>query len=285
MSEQYISKEKLEAWIDVEVQRLPHKRGYDPAKEVLTDLRNEINSGTLSAPQAKCFWSSGCSDSARCCAFGSCVAAHQNKHKHEISRPAPHVVGGELLERYEHIRQSCLEYAGMLPGNKSSCYQSVVRIDFPSRRPIGLTVNLASLCDDMMLALNTRPTATQGDLVGALRESTRLLRLAAYRTEIDWQIMSDAIKDRVQKNEAALSASPVAGWMPIETAPNDGSPFLVLLSDEMMHSRVHSATFHPNMKLIGCNFSFDAPNVIGWLPLEYLPPLPPQPSAAEGGEG
>jgi hypothetical protein len=37
----------------------------------------------------KCFWDSGCSDSARCCAFGSCVAAHQNKHKHEISRPAP----------------------------------------------------------------------------------------------------------------------------------------------------------------------------------------------------
>jgi hypothetical protein len=35
----------------------------------------------ISRERLECFWATGCSDSARCCEFGSCVAAHQNKHK------------------------------------------------------------------------------------------------------------------------------------------------------------------------------------------------------------
>lgn len=55
-------------------------------------------------------------------------------------------------------------------------------------------------------------------------------------------------------------------WMPIETAPRDGTPILVYLEEPMLHSRVHAAVFHPKMKTIGCNFSFDCPAATHWKP-------------------
>lgn len=66
---------------------------HDAHENAIAAWNNRLNSepaggdGLNTKPQ--CFWESGCSDSERCCNFGSCVAAHQNKHKHEISRAAP----------------------------------------------------------------------------------------------------------------------------------------------------------------------------------------------------
>lgn len=65
-------------------------------------------------------------------------------------------------------------------------------------------------------------------------------------------------------------------WRDIETAPKDGSPFLVCLESEMLNSRVHIATFHPNVKIIGGRFAFDAPKAIGWMPSPEPLPEPPK---------
>ena len=72
-----------------------------------------------------------------------------------------------------------------------------------------------------------------------------------------------------------MSATPSEGrmnqWNPIETAPKDGTPFLVFLESELLHSRVHAATFHPNLKTIGGVFDFDAPKATHWMPLPEPP--------------
>lgn len=60
-------------------------------------------------------------------------------------------------------------------------------------------------------------------------------------------------------------------WKTIETAPKDGSPFLVWLESPMLHSHVQTATFHPNVKIIGNNFEFDAPKATHWMPLPEPP--------------
>lgn len=53
-------------------------------------------------------------------------------------------------------------------------------------------------------------------------------------------------------------------WMPIESVPMDGNPVLVLLAEEHHHSRIHSATYLPNIACIGGNFSFDVPEATHW---------------------
>ena len=47
----------------------------------------------------KCFWQTGCSDSARCRKFGQCIAAHQNAHKADIARPLNKIVDVVLAYR------------------------------------------------------------------------------------------------------------------------------------------------------------------------------------------
>lgn len=47
-------------------------------------------------------------------------------------------------------------------------------------------------------------------------------------------------------------------WLPIESVPMDGSPVLVWLPTPMLKSHVHSATFLPNIAVIGGVFAFDA---------------------------
>ena len=60
-------------------------------------------------------------------------------------------------------------------------------------------------------------------------------------------------------------------WKTIKTVPMDGLPVLVYLSDKHNHSRIHTATFHPNIIIIGGSFSFDVPNPTHWMPLPEPP--------------
>jgi hypothetical protein len=86
---------------------------------------------------------------------------------------------------------------------------------------------------------------------------------------------------------SAKLASPPApsGWQPIESAPVDGEPFQVWLPEKWQHSHVHTATFHPNVRVVGGLFLFDLPcQPTHW---SRLPPgphakdaLPPQSATA-----
>lgn len=69
-----------------------------------------------------------------------------------------------------------------------------------------------------------------------------------------------------------------SAWRPMSEAPETGV-LLVLLEKEMLGSRVHTANWRPNVKIIGGVFSYDAPRPIAWMEQ----PLPPPPS--EGVEG
>lgn len=91
----------------------------------------------------------------------------------------------------------------------------------------------------------------------------------------------ELMKDKVEKFVAELRAAldtVVAdeGWRPIDTVPVGDIPVLVWLPIPSIGSHVHSATFHPNVKIVGHQFKFD---------LESQPthwrPLPPAPSPNE----
>ncbi len=57
-------------------------------------------------------------------------------------------------------------------------------------------------------------------------------------------------------------------WQPFETIPMDGTPVLVSLEKELLGSFVRVGTFRKNgMSIIGSNFAFDCPKVIGWMKL------------------
>ncbi len=53
---------------------------------------------------------------------------------------------------------------------------------------------------------------------------------------------------------------------PMETAPRDKTGILVLLESESLGRRWHSAVLHPNISLVGHQFAFDLPKMIGWIP-------------------
>ena len=65
-------------------------------------------------------------------------------------------------------------------------------------------------------------------------------------------------------------------WQPIATVPKDGKAVLVFLAAEHMHSRIHAATYHQNVAIIGTSFAFDCPKATHWMPL----PPPPTKEAA-----
>lgn len=54
---------------------------------------------------------------------------------------------------------------------------------------------------------------------------------------------------------------------PMDTAPRDGTGFLVLLEKESLGRKWHSASIRPNITLVGHQFGFDCPNMLGWIPL------------------
>lgn len=53
-------------------------------------------------------------------------------------------------------------------------------------------------------------------------------------------------------------------------APMDGTPFLVWL-EEPTRGHVHTAVFHPNVKIIGNLFHFDCPKPIACMPMPLGP--------------
>jgi hypothetical protein len=75
-----------------------------------------------------------------------------------------------------------------------------------------------------------------------------------------------ALLSEIQSGTLSPDASPEGGWQPMETAPRDGTPILVLLEEDLLDSRVHAATLHPNVSMIGCHFAFDVPKPIRWMP-------------------
>ena len=64
-------------------------------------------------------------------------------------------------------------------------------------------------------------------------------------------------------------------WQPMETAPKEGQ-FLVYMPTDKRQS-IQVAKWHPNVKVIGNVFAFDAQPPTHWMPL----PAPPQ-AAIEG---
>lgn len=60
-------------------------------------------------------------------------------------------------------------------------------------------------------------------------------------------------------------------WLSIETVPYDGKPVLVYLESEMLGSRMHTATYHKNITIIGGRFHFDCPIATHWMPLPEKP--------------
>jgi hypothetical protein len=57
---------------------------------------------------------------------------------------------------------------------------------------------------------------------------------------------------------------------PMEDAPRDGTPILVLLEREFLKSSWHSARLGKNVSFVGNHFTFECPKMIGWLPLPVV---------------
>lgn len=62
----------------------------------------------------------------------------------------------------------------------------------------------------------------------------------------------------------------MTAWLPIETAPQEGS-FLVYMPKAHKGKRVQTCVAHPMLTIIGGCFAFDMPPRTLWAP---IPPLP-----------
>lgn len=63
-------------------------------------------------------------------------------------------------------------------------------------------------------------------------------------------------------------------WLPIATVPRNGRSVQVYLAEPMLGARIHTATYHPNVAMIGNVFAFDAPPATHWRPLPAPPSHP-----------
>jgi hypothetical protein len=50
-------------------------------------------------------------------------------------------------------------------------------------------------------------------------------------------------------------------------APMDGTGILVLLAAQSLSRSWHTAILRPNISIVGHQFAFDCPKMLGWLPL------------------
>lgn len=73
----------------------------------------------------------------------------------------------------------------------------------------------------------------------------------------------------------ALGSTPgkMAGWMPIETAPEKGVFLVYMPTADRDGDRIQVAVWHPNVKVVGHLFAFDCAPITHWMPLP-APPLP-----------
>ena len=58
---------------------------------------------------------------------------------------------------------------------------------------------------------------------------------------------------------------------PMNEAPKDGTPILVLLEKESLGMVWHSARIRPNVSFVGHRFAFDCPKMIGWISFPVVP--------------
>lgn len=127
--------------------------------------------------------------------------------------------------------------------------------------------------------MTTDPTRAQAD------ETLMLPSAAKYYSGLSGR--AHDVRDRyIAELEAALrqrlaaDAQPLEakGWMPIETAPKEGS-FLVYLPEESAHKRVQPMHVRASFSTIGDTFAFDKSEPTHWQP------LPPPPTQSEGSRG
>ena len=72
-----------------------------------------------------------------------------------------------------------------------------------------------------------------------------------------------------EQHSASPLDIPVRGWLPIETAPEEGQ-FLVYMPEDK-RCPIQVAKWHPNVKVIGNQFAFDQPKPTHWMPLPEAP--------------
>ena len=65
----------------------------------------------------------------------------------------------------------------------------------------------------------------------------------------------------------------MAGWRPIETAPEKGVFLVYMPTADRDGDRIQVAVWHPNVKVVGHLFAFDCAPITHWMPLP-APPLP-----------
>ncbi|MFY9460418.1 MAG: hypothetical protein WAP57_11785 [Aquabacterium commune] len=74
----------------------------------------------------------------------------------------------------------------------------------------------------------------------------------------------------------------MAGWRPIETAPEKGVFLVYMPTADRDGDRIQVAVWHPNVKVVGHLFAFDCAPITHWMPLP-APPLPAS-EAKEAGQ-
>ncbi|WP_428383669.1 hypothetical protein [Nevskia ramosa] len=77
--------------------------------------------------------------------------------------------------------------------------------------------------------------------------------------------------DLLEATQARLLAAEADDWQPIETVPMDDTPVQVYLESPVLKSRIHTATFRPNMSIIAGGFGFDSPRATHWRRLPGAP--------------
>lgn len=76
----------------------------------------------------------------------------------------------------------------------------------------------------------------------------------------------ESVSDAEHEATIARLSIALAGWQPIESAPKEGT-FLVWMPEKLQHSHIHTATFHPNVKVVAGLFMFDLPSQpTHWMP-------------------
>lgn len=116
-----------------------------------------------------------------------------------MSNTAEQIEANQLL-RYEELRQLCLRQANIHPADPATCSYALERT--PRMHPIA--IQLASLLDDMILLIKSRPTPNaglSGDVAKLLKDDLQMLidMHDANESEADGFDMPDQAKYHREK--------------------------------------------------------------------------------------